>query len=120
MTAMNRMRTGWRTQWSFLAACLAVFLCLDAFAADLASAKSDGWIGEKPDGYIGLVRGDAPADIQALVSEVNAKRKEAYQRIASQQGAPLSEVEKVGGKTAIEKTRPGDYVMDTAGRWRKK
>jgi hypothetical protein len=26
----------------------------------------------------------------------------------------------VGGQTAIDKTRPGHYVMDTSGRWRKK
>lgn len=89
-------------------------------AADLGTAKADGWIGEKPDGYIGLVRNDAPADVRALVDDVNAKRKAQYQRIATQQGAPLSEVEKVGGQTAIEKTQRGHYVMDSSGRWRQK
>ena len=90
------------------------------FAATLADAKAAGWIGEKPDGYIGLVRADAPADVQSLVSEVNALRKAEYERIARQQGAPLDEVEKVGGVTAIEKTQSGHYVMDASGRWRRK
>jgi len=99
---------------------LGLLLSLAAAAASLDSAKSDGWIGEKPDGYLGLVRDDAPADVRALVQDVNGKRKTRYQEIAKQQGAPLSEVEKVGGQTAIDKTRPGHYVMDTSGRWRKK
>jgi len=108
------------TTTRMLAACLGLFLAAAAAAASLGSAKDDGWIGEKPDGYIGLVRDDAPADVKALVSDVNAKRKSHYQRIAQEQGAPLSEVEKVGGVTAIEKTEPGHYVMDASGRWRQK
>lgn len=99
---------------------LGLFVSLAAHAASLDSAKADGLIGEKPDGYLGLVRDDAPADVKALVADVNAKRKVRYQEIAQQQGVPLGEVEKVGGQTAIEKTRPGHYVMDLSGRWRKK
>ena len=95
-------------------------LGFSAAAATLDSAKADGWIGEQPNGYLGLVRNDAPADVKALVNDVNAKRKARYQEIASQQGAPLAEVEKVGGQTAIEKTRSGHYVQDASGRWRKK
>jgi uncharacterized protein YdbL (DUF1318 family) len=110
------------TKWMSAMLCVLVcgLLSFAAAAADLSSAKDDGWIGEKPDGYLGLVRSDAPADVQALVRDVNGKRRAQYQRIAQQQGAPLSEVEKVGGQTAIEKTRPGHYVMDASGRWRRK
>ncbi len=93
---------------------------VQAFAATLDQAKAEGWIGEKPDGYLGLVRSDAPPDVQALVGDVNGKRRANYQRIASRQGVPPSEVEKVGGQTAIEKTAPGHYVMDGSGRWRRK
>jgi uncharacterized protein YdbL (DUF1318 family) len=99
---------------------LTMALAASASAASLTDAKEQGWIGEKPDGYIGLVRNDAPLDIQALVREVNSKRRTEYERIAQRQGAPLSEVEKVGGNTAIEKTRPGHYIMDSSGRWRRK
>jgi uncharacterized protein YdbL (DUF1318 family) len=97
-----------------------LLLSLSAVAANLDSAKADGWIGEQPNGYLGLVRDDAPGDVKALVNDVNAKRKARYQQIASQQGAPLAEVEKVGGQTAIDKTRSGHYVRDASGRWRKK
>lgn len=91
-----------------------------AYAATLQSAKDAGWIGEKPDGYLGLVRDEAPADVKALVDDVNAKRRAHYAKIAKQQGVPAAEVEKVGGATAIEKTSPGHFVMDQQGRWRRK
>ena len=86
----------------------------------LAKPKADGLIGEQANGYIGLVSNDVPADIRKLVDQVNAKRKSGYEQIARKQGIPVSEVEKVGGNTAYEKTRRGNYVRDANGRWRKK
>lgn len=102
------------------AALLALLFTGTVLAADLGDAKAEGLIGEKPDGYLGLVDSSAPADVRALVQDVNAKRRANYQRIAKQQGAPLAEVEKVGGMTAIDKTQRGHYVMDASGRWVKK
>ena len=86
----------------------------------LTQPKADGLIGEQANGYIGLVREDAPANIRRLVDEVNAKRKAGYQEIATKQGARLEDVERVGGNTAIEKTLEGNYVKDASGVWRKK
>ena len=91
-----------------------------AAASDLSKPKADGLIGEQANGYIGLVTANVPADIKKLVNEVNAKRKAGYQKIAAKQGVSLSEVEKVGGNTAIEKTLKGNYIRDPSGAWRKK
>jgi uncharacterized protein YdbL (DUF1318 family) len=91
-----------------------------AAAADLSTAKSQGWIGEQANGYLGLVRSGAPADIRALVADVNKKRKARYQQTANKHGTALREVEKVGGKTTIAKTAPGNFIKDASGRWRKK
>ncbi len=95
-------------------------LASTAVAADLTSAKSQGWIGEQTNGYLGLVRSDAPADVKALIADVNKKRKARYQETANKHGTPLSEVEKVGGNTTIAKTLPGNFIQDGSGRWRKK
>lgn len=116
----NEKRPTPRYLLSVLTGLFGLLFALSAAAATLDSAKSDGWIGEMPTGYLGLVRQDAPQDVKALVSDVNGKRKTRYEQIAKQQGAPLAEVEKVGGQTAIDKTEPGNYVMDTSGRWVKK
>jgi uncharacterized protein YdbL (DUF1318 family) len=77
-------------------------------------------IGEQADGYLGIVAQNAPADVKKLVAQVNAQRKAGYQKIATKQGTSLSEVEKVGGNTAMEKTRKGNYFRDARGTWRKK
>lgn len=106
---------------------LAIALLISMMAITVAVAespltqpKADGLIGEQANGYIGLVTNDVPADIRQLVDEVNAKRKAGYQRIATQQGVKLEDVELVGGKEAIEKTLDGNYVKDASGVWRKK
>ena len=100
---------------------LGMFLGISiAVASALDQPKADGMIGEQANGYLGLVRQDAPPEIKALVNDVNAKRKTRYQGIARNQGVPLLEVEKVGGTTAIEKTSRGNYVKDGSGSWRKK
>lgn len=89
-------------------------------ASPLTQPKADGLIGEQANGYIGLVTQNVPPDIRTLVNDVNAKRKAGYQEIAAKQGTGLAEVERVGGKTAIDKTLRGNYVRDANGAWRKK
>jgi len=91
-----------------------------AVASPLTQPKADGLIGEQANGYIGLVKKDVPADIKKLVNETNAKRKAGYQKIAAKQGTSLSEVEKVAGNTAYQKTLKGNYIRDASGTWRKK
>ena len=106
----------------FLALLISILMVSVSVAASsqLTKPKADGLIGEQANGYIGLVSNNVPADIKKLVSDVNAKRKAGYQKIAKKQGVSLSEVEKVGGNTAFEKTRKGNYVRDANGSWRKK
>jgi uncharacterized protein YdbL (DUF1318 family) len=91
-----------------------------AMAGPLDQPKADGLIGEQANGYLGLVSQGASPGIKSLVKDVNAKRKNRYRSIAQKQGVPISDVEKVGGATAIEKTLRGNYIKDNSGQWRKK
>ena len=91
-----------------------------AVASPLTQPKADGLIGEQANGYIGLVKKDVPEDIKKLVKDTNAKRKAGYQKIAAKQGTSLTEVEKVAGNTAFQKTLKGNYIRDVSGTWRKK
>ncbi len=88
-------------------------------AADLSSAKDAGLIGEQENGYIGFVTA-VPADVKALVEEVNAKRKARYMEIAQSKKIALSDVAAIGGKTAIEKTKSGNYIIRAGSGWIKK
>ncbi|MEM8766684.1 MAG: YdbL family protein [Pseudomonadota bacterium] len=90
-----------------------------ASAADLQAAKQQGLIGERADGFLGLVVDSAPADVQDLVRSVNAKRRAEYQRIAGSNDLTLEQVQALAGKKAIERTQPGGWVMENGG-WQQK
>ena len=104
----------------FLALLISMMAVAVAVASALTQPKANGLIGEQANGYIGLVTKDVPADIKKQVDETNTKRKAGYQKIARKQGTSLSEVEKVGGNTAFQKTLKGNYYRDAGGTWRKK
>lgn len=103
----------------FTLAALLILLTGTAWAADLQGAKAQGLIGEQSDGYLGLVSASAPADVKALVSDINSKRRQTYQDIAQRNNTSLDAVEALAGKKAIEKTPPGQYVKP-AGSWLRK
>jgi len=88
-------------------------------AADLTSAKNTGLIGEQANGYIGFVT-SVPADVRSLVNNVNEKRKSRYKAIARSKQISLSDVEKIAGTKAIDKTKSGNYIKPEGGLWVKK
>ena len=91
-----------------------------AFAADLKTAKEEGWVGEQANGYLGLVRSDAPADIKALVADVNGQRKAQFKQIAAKNGIAEDEAAKVFAREAAARTAPGNYIQNPSGGWVKK
>lgn len=87
-------------------------------AISLEEAKAKGLVGEKPNGYLGTVNPAGP-EVQALTSDVNQKRREAYKDIARRNGTQLEAVETLAGEKAIQNTKPGHYVEGPGG-WTKK
>ncbi len=101
-------------------AAIVALAAIPALALSLAEAKAKGWVGERVDGYLGLVTADAPAAAKALVEEINAKRRKAYEAIARKNGVPVEAVAAIAGEKAVAKTPKGQYVMGADGKWRKK
>lgn len=89
-----------------------------AMALDIDSAKSQGLVGEQPNGFLGIVK--ATSDAVQLAAEINAKRRIAYEAIAKKNGATLDQVAILAGQKAIEKTAPGSYIQTPDGQWIKK
>ena len=89
-----------------------------AFAVDLDQAKADGLVGERADGYLGLVVTNASSEVKALVEEINAKRKAQYARIAERNGIDVGEVAVLAGRKTIEKTPSGGWIFVTE--WERK
>ncbi|MEP1171944.1 MAG: YdbL family protein [Alphaproteobacteria bacterium] len=102
-----------------LAAVLVVALAVNAFAMDLGTAKSQGLVGERPDGYLGAVVAGR-ADVQALVNDINAQRRTKYQGIAQKRGTSLAAVEQFVGQKLISRADSGEYVMTPGGQWVRK
>lgn len=97
----------------------AVALSSPAFALDLNTAKAQGLVGERPDGLLGIV-GAPSADVQALVSDVNARRLTLFRKVSADKGQPLATVQAVSGEEFIARTPPGQYIMNASGVWVKK
>lgn len=91
-----------------------------AFALDLGDAKTQGLVGERGDGLLGIVAPPGSAELQTLVTQVNDGRMQSYRDIAAKQGAPIQSVQSVAGKTLIDKTPSGQYILSPSGQWVKK
>ena len=96
---------------------LLTMLSLPASALTLGQAKAQGLVGETPSGYLAAVK-PSPS-VNALIKDINGKRKAAYQNIAKKNGQPLSTVQQLAGQKAINNTPTGQYVK-IGGSWKKK
>lgn len=89
-----------------------------ALAGDpvIDAAKAQGLVGEKIDGYLGIVS-DVDGAIQRKVDEINAKRREVYTQLAQKEGQPLSVVARLTGEKLIADQPSGSLVYDDSGSW---
>ncbi len=102
---------------AFISASLLIFSSY-VFAINLQSAKQQGLVGETSSGYLEAVN-TANAEVSALISSVNSRRKQMYQAIAKRNGTTLNAVEHLAGMKAIKMSRSGSYIKPD-GSWRKK
>jgi uncharacterized protein len=97
---------------------LTAFSSEPAMAASLDEAKTAGYIGERPDGYVGLVREDVPDWARQMVNQINAQRRETYAEVAERTpGATVREVGIIAGRKLIERAPAGHHVMNEQGQW---
>ena len=97
-----------------------LWMPLPGWGLTLEEAKAQGLVGEQPNGYLGIVPPGASAEARALVNDVNQKRRQTYEDIAHRNTTSLQAVEMLAGKTAIENTKPGNFIQLPSGQWVKK
>ena len=95
----------------------AAAMTLNEAMSALGAAKAAGLLGEKPDGYLGVVR--SANNAEEIASQINQARRAEYHRVAKQNGISVSDVEAIAGKKAIEKT-PAGQVIQLNGTWIRK
>jgi len=81
-----------------------------------AAARAAGQVGEKMDGYLGVV-GAGSGDLRAMVNDLNIKRKAVYAQQAQAQHATVEEYAFTSGCLAIARTAPGEKYQAPDGSW---
>jgi uncharacterized protein len=107
-----------RLSWPVGSVILWLAVVVPAFSMSVEEAKTKGLVGEKPNGYLGVVK-PGSQEAQSLTNEVNQKRHQAYEDIAARNHTQLDTVEALAGEKAIQNTKPGHFVEGPGG-WTKK
>ena len=115
------MKTGFNRATLALSAAALAFtgIAAPAFAQrDPAyeAARSQGKVGEKMDGYLGIV-GAADGTLRKLVDDINIKRRAVYADKAQAASATLEEYAFTAGCLAIARTAPGEKYQAPDGSW---
>ncbi len=80
------------------------------------AARSAGQVGEKMDGYLGVV-GSQSAAVEKLAADLNIQRRENYAQKAQEQGVTLQEYAITQGCVLIARTVPGEKYQAPDGSW---
>jgi uncharacterized protein YdbL (DUF1318 family) len=110
----------------FLAALVAALIA--AGAPGMAAAQSarlldapraQGIVGERYDGYA-QIRGAAGAEVQKLVDQVNAERKQLYQQRAAAEHVPVEAIGKIYAQEILQSAPAGTWFLGENGQWVRK
>jgi hypothetical protein len=81
-----------------------------------AAAREAGQVGERVNGYLGIV-GAANPDLQRVVDDINNQRRQVYTQRAQAEGATLEQYALTAGCMAISRTAPGEKYQAPDGSW---
>ncbi len=81
------------------------------------AARSQGLVGEKMDGYLGIVGSETP-QLRRLVSDINIKRRAVYAEKARAANATMEEYALTAGCIAIARTKAGERYQAPDGSWK--
>ena len=83
--------------------------------AALDALRAAGAVAERFDGYLEVRDAGAGANAQAVVSEVNAKRRALYEKRAKESNVPVEEVGKLFATKIVETAPTGTYFRQAGG-----
>ena len=81
-----------------------------------AAARAAGQVGEKMDGYLGVVGSETP-ELKRIVNDINIKHRAVYSERAQANNATLEEYALTAGCQAILATKPGEKYQAPNGSW---
>ena len=101
-----------------LLACLAV-PAIAQEAPAIAQARAAGAVGERFDGYLGVV-GSVPEPIRRQVGAINIKRRSLYSGLAARKGVSTEEVGLTAACSLLRRVSAGEVYFLAEGGWRRR
>ena len=83
----------------------------------VAEAKANGLVGERYDGYVGLVRDIGP-QLRHQIQAINIRRRSLYSQLATSRGVTLQEVGITAACQLLGTVGVGEYYAFADGTWR--
>ena len=91
-----------------------VFAASDAIDA----AKAECIIGERNDGYLGVVDGKTASDaLRREMASINQRRKAAYANLAADEGVSIETTAALTAESLINNAPSGECVQNANGDW---
>lgn len=87
--------------------------------ATILAARRAGLIGERYDGYLGLVSANAPAELRRQVAALNIRRRSLYSNLAARRGVSPEEVGVTAACSLLRRIGVGEYYLPGQGGWRR-
>ena len=87
--------------------------------ATILQARRAGLIGERFDGYLGLVTASTPDALRKQVAAVNIRRRALYSDLAARKGVTPEEVGITAACSLLRRIGIGEYYLAGQGGWRR-
>lgn len=122
MKSIHSLSNGKVLKTLFLSAVFAITMPVFAMnlqqaMSALPNAKSQGLVGEQPNGYLGVVQSSPEAENIAKL--INDARRAEYARLAKENNIAVADVEAMAGQKAVERTQRGHFIL-IDGNWLQK
>jgi uncharacterized protein YdbL (DUF1318 family) len=87
--------------------------------AAIVAARRAGLIGERFDGYVGVVNPNASAELRRQVAALNIRRRSLYSNLAARKGVSPEEVGITAACSLLRRIGVGEYYLLGDGGWRR-
>lgn len=84
-----------------------------------SAARAAGQVGERFDGYLGIVSDVSPA-VRSQVNAINIKRRALYSQLGGRRGVAPGDVGVTAGCELLSRVAVGEAYMLQDGRWRRR
>lgn len=95
-------------------------LAANAGDPQIDAAIAEGVIGERIDGYLGVVSGEIDPAVLRKMNDINNQRRALYAKLAEDTNTTTAQVARLTGEKQIAKAPPGAFVMTESGGWTQK